>query len=301
VVDGFTLPYYIWKNPASEAEMKLGEIEIFSLVENRFKIDGGAMFGVVPKTIWEKLVNCDGKNRVDLDLNLLLVKTKDKNILIDAGMGETLTDRMKKIYGIEKESELDKGLAMFGLKPEDIDLVILTHLHLDHAGGVVKFNHRGEKVPSFPNARHVIRSQEWKDALVPDERTAATYFPENFLVLENSQLVELVDGEKEIEPGVKVIPTGGHTAGHQAVLIESGNEKVICPGDIIPTRNHLKVPYVASVDTYPLETMKVKKEFLGKCLVHGWNVAFDHDTELKLAKLRETDDKIEIIKVSIQE
>jgi glyoxylase-like metal-dependent hydrolase (beta-lactamase superfamily II) len=281
--------------------MKLGDIEIFSFVENRFKIDGGAMFGVVPKIIWEKMVNCDEKNRVDLDLNLFLVKTKNKNILIDAGMGETLTDRMKRIYGIEKNSNLNQGLAKFGLKPEDIDLVIPTHLHMDHAGGVVKFNENDEKVPTFPNARHIIQSQEWEDALCPDERTMATYFPENFFILRDFNLLDLVDGEKEIEPGIKVILTGGHTRGHQAVLIDTGNEKILCPGDILPTQNHLKIPYVASVDTYPLETMKVKKDFLERCLNDGWHVAFDHDTELKLAKLEKKEDKIEIIKVPIQE
>jgi glyoxylase-like metal-dependent hydrolase (beta-lactamase superfamily II) len=281
--------------------MKLGEFEIFSFVENRFKIDGGAMFGVVPKTIWEKLVHCDEKNRVDLDVNLLLVKTKGKNILVDTGIGDALTDRMRKIYGMEKKSNLSEGLAMYGMKPEDIDVIVLTHLHMDHAGGVVKFNEKGEKVPNFPNARHIIQSQEWKDALVPDERTIATYFPDNFLVLENLQLVELVDGEKEIEPGIKVIPTGGHTRGHQAVLIETESGKLLCPGDIIPTQNHVKIPYVASVDLYPLETMRIKKDFLKKCLNNGWSVAFDHDTELKLAKIKKKDEKIEAIKVSFQE
>jgi len=281
--------------------MKFGEVEICSFVENRFKIDGGAMFGVVPKAIWEKLVDCDEKNRVDLDLNLLLVKTKNKNILIDAGLGDTLTDRMKRIYGVENNSNLNQGLAKFGLRAEDIDLVILTHLHLDHAGGVVKFNESGEKVPTFPKAKHIIQAQEWKDALAPDERTMATYFPDNFIVLKDFNLVELIDAEKEIEPGIKVIPTGGHTRGHQAVLINTGNEKILCPGDILPTQNHLKIPYIASVDTYPLETMKVKKEFLGKCLNDGWNVAFDHDTKLKLATLEKKEDKIEAIKVSIQE
>jgi glyoxylase-like metal-dependent hydrolase (beta-lactamase superfamily II) len=281
--------------------MKLGDIEIFSFVENRFKIDGGAMFGVVPKVIWEKMVTPDEKNLVDLDLNIFLVKTKNKNILIDAGMGDTLSDRMKRIYGIEKNSNLNQDLANFGLKPENIDLVIPTHLHMDHAGGVIKFNEKYEKVPTFPNAKHVIQSQEWEDALSPDERTMATYFPENFFILKDFKLVELVDGEEEIEPGIKVIPTGGHTRGHQAVLIDTGNDKILCPGDILPTHNHLKIPYVASVDTYPLETMKIKREFLGKCLNDGWIVAFDHDTELKMAKLEKKEDKINIIKVSIQE
>ena len=278
--------------------MKLGDVEIFSFVENRFKIDGGAMFGVVPKVIWEKLVGCDEKNRVDLDLNLLLVKTRGKKILIDAGMGDTLSDRIKRIYGVEKESNLDRGLVSAGLKPEDIDIVILTHLHLDHAGGVVKLGEKGRKVPAFPKARHVVQLQEWEDALAPDERTAATYLPENFLVLEDSGSVYLVDGEKEIEPGIKVIPTGGHTRGHQAVLIEAGDEKILCPGDIIPTRNHLRIPYVASVDLYPLETMAVKRQFLERCLSDGCKVAFDHDTQIKLARLQTRDDTIETIKVS---
>jgi len=281
--------------------MKLGTIEIFSFVENRFKIDGGAMFGVVPKIIWEKLVHCDEKNRVDLDLNLLLVKTDDKNILIDAGIGNTLTDRMRKIYGIENESNLNKSLGMCGLKPEEIDILILTHLHLDHAGGVVRFNEREEKVPSFPNAKHIIQSREWEDALSPDERTVAAYFPENFFILEDLQLVELVDGEKEIESGIKVVPTGGHTRGHQSVLIDTGNDKILCPGDILPTQHHLKIPYVTSADTYPMDTMKVKKEFLERCLNDGWNVAFDHDIELKLAKLEKKEDRIDLIEVSIQE
>jgi glyoxylase-like metal-dependent hydrolase (beta-lactamase superfamily II) len=281
--------------------VKLGDVEIFSFVENRFKIDGGAMFGVVPKVIWEKMVTPDQKNLVDLDLNIFLVRTKTKNILIDAGMGDTLSDRMKRIYGVKKDSNLNQSLASFGLKPEDIDLVIPTHLHMDHAGGVVKFNEKGEKVPTFPNAKHVIQSQEWEDALSPDERTMATYFPENFFVLKDYNLVELVNGEEEIELGIKVIPTGGHTRGHQAVLINTGNDKILCPGDILPTHYHLKIPYVASVDTYPLETMKIKREFLKRCLNDGWKVAFDHDTELKLAGLEKKDDKIDLIKVSIQE
>jgi len=244
--------------------MKLGESEIFSFVENRFKIDGGAMFGIVPRVIWEKLVHCDSKNRVDLDLNLLLVKTKEKNILIDTGIGDCLTDRMKKVYGIESGSNLNKCLAMLGLKPEDIDLVILTHLHLDRAGGVVRFNEKGEKVPSFPNAKHIIQSQEWEDALSPDERTMATYFPENFLILKDFQLVELVDGEKEMEPGVKVIPTGGHTAGHQAVLIESRNERVLCPGDIIPILFDPQSPLCSQRGSLPYGDYEGQKGFSGK-------------------------------------
>jgi glyoxylase-like metal-dependent hydrolase (beta-lactamase superfamily II) len=279
--------------------LRFGDFEIYSFVENSFSIDGGAMFGVVPKVIWEKLVTCDEFNRVVLDLNLLLVKSKFGNILIDCGIGDTLSERQKKIYGVAGDSSLQKNLLSFGLKPEEIDFVILSHLHLDHAGGLVKFNEKKEKVPTFPRAKHIVQKKEFEDAIHPDERTSATYLPENFLILEKHNLLELVDGEKEVVPGIKVIPTGGHSRGHQAILLESQKEKILCPGDIIPTQFHLKVPYVASVDIFPLDTMRVKKEFINQCIDQGWFLAFDHDLFIKVAKLERNEDKIELVKVSI--
>jgi glyoxylase-like metal-dependent hydrolase (beta-lactamase superfamily II) len=282
-----------------EQMLKLGDFEIYSFVENSFLIDGGAMFGVVPKVIWEKLVSPDEFNRVVLDLNLILVKSKLGNVLIDCGIGDTLSERQRKIYGLSENSSLQKNLLSFGLRPEDIDFVILSHLHLDHAGGLVKFDEKKEKVPTFPKAKHIVQEKEFEDAIHPDERTSATYLPENFLLLERYNLLELVDGEKEVVPGIKVIPTGGHSRGHQAILLESQKERLLCPGDIIPTQFHLKVPYVASVDIFPLDTMRVKKEFINQCIDQGWFLAFDHDLFIKVAKLEKNEDKIELVKVSI--
>jgi glyoxylase-like metal-dependent hydrolase (beta-lactamase superfamily II) len=277
--------------------VKFGNFEIFSIVENTFKIDGGAMFGVVPKIIWEKLVPADEFNRVKLDLNLLLVKTKGENVLIDAGMGDALSEKHKKIYGIEKPSELERKLSELNLTPEDIDLVILTHLHADHAGGVVKLDESGKKTPRFPNARHIIQIKEWNDAMSPDERTSATYLTENFKLLKEHDLLELVDGEDEVTEGIKVIPTGGHTPGHQVVFIEDGNNKILWPGDIIPTASHLKIPYVASVDLFPLETMELKRKFLNMCINDGWFLAFDHDVNIKIGKLEKSGIEIKVDKV----
>jgi glyoxylase-like metal-dependent hydrolase (beta-lactamase superfamily II) len=277
--------------------MKFGNFEIFSIVENSFKIDGGAMFGVVPKIIWERLVPSDEFNRVKLDLNLLLVKTGGENILIDAGMGDALSEKQKKIYGIEKPSALEKKLSDLDLTPEDIDLVILTHLHADHAGGVVKLNESGKKTPRFPNARHIIQIKEWNDAMSPDERTTATYLTENFKLLKEHDLLELVDGEDEVAKGIKVTSTGGHTPGHQVVFIEDGNNKIMWPGDIIPTASHLKIPYVASVDLFPLETMELKRKFLNMCINDGWLLAFDHDVNIKLGKLEKSGIEIKVNKV----
>jgi glyoxylase-like metal-dependent hydrolase (beta-lactamase superfamily II) len=268
--------------------VKFGNFEIFSIVENSFKIDGGAMFGVVPKIIWERLVPSDEFNRVKLDLNLLLVKTKEENVLIDAGMGDALSEKHKKIYGVEKPSELERKFSEINLTPEDVDLVILTHLHADHAGGVVKMDESGKKAPRFPNARHIIQIKEWNDAMSPDERTSATYLTENFKLLKEHDLLELVDGEDEVAKGIKVKSTGGHTPGHQVVFIEDENNKILWPGDIIPTASHLKIPYVASVDLFPLETMTQKRKFLDMCINEGWFLAFDHDVNIKVGKLEKS-------------
>lgn len=267
--------------------MKLGKFEIFSIVENSFKIDGGAMFGVVPKIIWQKVYPPDENNMVKLDINLLLIKTDGENILIDAGMGNALSERQKKVFGIERASNLEKRLSEHHLAPEDIHLVLLTHLHADHAGGVISLDKNGRKVPRFPNARHVVQIKEWEEAMHPDERTSATYFTSNLRILEEEKLLELIDGEDEVATGIKLINTGGHTPGHQAVLIEGGEGKILWAGDIIPSSHHLRIPYVAAVDLFPRETMEQKKRFLRMCSEDGWILAFDHDLKVKLSKIEE--------------
>ncbi len=267
--------------------MKLGKFEIFSIVENSFKIDGGAMFGVVPRIIWQKVYPPDENNMVKLDINLLLIKTDGENILIDAGMGDALSERQKKVFGIERASNLEKKLSEHHLAPEDINLVLLTHLHADHAGGVISLDKNGRKVPRFPNARHVVQIKEWEEAMHPDERTSATYFTSNLRILEEEKLLELIDGEDEVATGIKLINTGGHTPGHQAVLIEDGGDKILWAGDIIPSTHHLRIPYVAAVDLFPRETMEQKKRFLRMCSEDGWILAFDHDLKVKLSKVEE--------------
>ncbi len=274
--------------------MRFAKFEIFSIVENSFKIDGGAMYGVVPKIIWQKFNPPDESNLVKLDMNLLLIKTDGENILIDAGMGDALSERQKKMFGIEKASNLKKKLSQNHLTPEDIHLVLLTHLHADHAGGVIKLDKDGKKVLRFPNARHVVQISEWEEAMHPDERTSATYFTSNLRILEEEKLLELVEGEDEVAKGIRLVNTGGHTPGHQAVLIEDGENKILWPGDIIPSTHHLRIPYVASVDLFPRETMAQKRKFLQMCLDDGWILAFDHDLKVKLGKLEEKEGRVEV-------
>jgi glyoxylase-like metal-dependent hydrolase (beta-lactamase superfamily II) len=265
--------------------MKSGGFEIFSIVENSFKIDGGAMFGVVPKIIWQKVYPPDENNMVKLDINLLLIKADGENILIDAGIGDALSERQKKMFGVERASALEKGLSERQLAPEDINLVLLTHLHADHAGGVIGLDQNGRKVPRFPHARHVVQVKEWEEAMHPDERTSATYLTENLTILKNEKLLELIDGGDEAAAGVRLINTGGHTPGHQAVLIEDGENRILWAGDIIPSTHHLRIPYVASVDLFPRETMEQKKRFLQMCSEDGWILAFDHDLKVKMGKI----------------
>ncbi|MGB7061828.1 MAG: MBL fold metallo-hydrolase [Candidatus Zixiibacteriota bacterium] len=267
--------------------MKFGKFEIFSIVENSFKIDGGAMFGVVPKIIWQKVYPPDENNMVKLDINLLLIKADGENILIDAGIGDTLSERQKKVFGIERASNLEKRLSEHHLAPEDIHLVLLTHLHADHAGGVISLDKNGRKVPRFPNARHVVQIKEWEEAMHPDERTSASYFTENLKILEREKLLELIGGVTEVAAGITLANTGGHTPGHQAVLIEDGESRILWAGDIIPSTHHLRIPYVASVDLFPRETMEQKKRFLQMCSEDGWILAFDHDLRVKLSKIEE--------------
>ena len=264
--------------------LRLGDFQVFSFVEGRFHLDGGAMFGIVPKIMWEKLLPADDKNLVPLDCNLLLVKASGKNILIDAGLGDVLTDRERKIYSAYNPSSLEVGLLAFDVKPEQVDLVILSHLHADHACGTLK-SENGKERPRFRKAKVVVQKSEWEEAAHPDERTVAGYLFNHLSVLEEHRVLELVEGEAEILPGIKVIETGGHTQGHQAVEIESNGQRLIYYADIVPTSHHLKPHYVAGLDLYPRETMKVKKKVIPEAIERGDYIAFDHDLQIKIGKL----------------
>src|SRR4030065_1107553 len=192
--------------------LKSGDFQIFSLVEGRFHLDGGAMFGIVPKIMWEKFLPPNDKNLIPLDCNLLLIKTKGKNILIDSGMGDVFNDKERKIYAAYNPSNLEVGLLGYGVKPEEIDLVILSHLHADHACGTIK-TENGREVPRFKRAKVVVQKSEWEDAANPDERTAAGYLMNHLSILDEYKVLELVEGETEILPGIKVVKTGGGNGG----------------------------------------------------------------------------------------
>jgi len=246
------------------------------------------MFGVVPKKIWGRLLPSDENNLIPMETNLFVLRAGGKNILLDAGFGDCLTPTEEKIYAVSGETGIEAGLENIGLTPNDIHINFLTHLHTDHAGGVVACSD-GKYVPRFKNAVYMVQKKEWEDAMNPDERTAAVYIPDRLKTLQTAGQIELLEGDHEIMPGVRAVHTGGHTAGHQAIEATSGETTVVYYADIVPSSHHIKVPYVAAVDIYPRETMAVKRKLLKRLINDDMAIVFDHDIEIKIGRVSEND------------
>jgi glyoxylase-like metal-dependent hydrolase (beta-lactamase superfamily II) len=277
--------------------MKLGDIELISILENKFKLDAGSMFGVIPKVIWNRMVTADELNRIVLDINPLIIKAKDQVLVVDTGFGDTMSEKQNTIYGLESPSRWDEELTKNGLKPEDITGVIFTHLHADHALGALRKGRDGNPELRFPNARLYVQKIEWHDAMNPNERTAATYDVEKLRLFEESGRLELLDGDTDLFPGVHIKLLGGHTPGMQGVIVDGGGQRLIYPADLMPMTYNIKIAYVAAVDLDPTTTMKKKRWLHEKMLKEDWVLAFDHDLLLKFARfIRDADGKVKAIK-----
>ncbi|MEN3045804.1 MAG: MBL fold metallo-hydrolase [Candidatus Hydrothermales bacterium] len=262
---------------------KLGDFKIIHLNLGTFKLDGGAMFGVVPKVLWSKSTKSDRRNRITLGLNPLLVIGKDFTLLIDNGIGNKYSEKEIDIYGIKLK---DDPLKIYGIKKEDITHVILTHLHFDHAGGSTEYLN-GDLKATYPNAIYFVQKKEFEDAMNPNERTRASYRRENFEPLYRENKLILLEGDSEILKGIKVIHTGGHTEGHQFVIIESENEKAIYFGDIVPTSYHIPLPYIMGYDTHPLVTLEIRKKYYALASKERWLCFFEHDPIPKAGIIKE--------------
>lgn len=277
--------------------MRLGDLEIFHLSDGRFRLDGGAMFGVVPKVLWEKSHPADERNRIVLDLGVLLIRAQGKNILVDTGIGDKQDARTKDLFGIEHRPSLQESLGTIGLESEDIDIVINTHLHFDHAGGNTRQAAGRELAPSFPRARYLVQKGEWAAARSGNERTRKSYDPDDFLPLEGSGRIILIDGDEEIVPGVRLLKTPGHTEHHQSVMIESGGERAIFLGDLIPTASHLPLPYIMAYDILPLVTLETKRRLLQQALRERWILIFQHDARVRMGRVTCADGKFSAVPV----
>jgi glyoxylase-like metal-dependent hydrolase (beta-lactamase superfamily II) len=273
--------------------MRLGSFEIEVISDGTFALDGGAMFSVVPRLVWERYFQPDDFNRIRLGLNALLVRAGDCNVLIDTGIGFKWDARSLKRYAIAHETNIVTELGRLGVAPEQIDIVINTHLHFDHAG-TNTIERDGRVVPTFPRARYVVQRGELEHALSPHERDRASYDARNFDPVLQAGQFDLVDGDAEIVPGIRVLKVAGHNRDLQCVRVDSGGETAFVFADLLPTTAHTSPAWVMSYDLYPVDTLEQKKRLLPQALSENWVCVFQHDPHIPLGRLREQDGKITV-------
>lgn len=269
----------------------LGGLTLTPLLDAYFRLDGGAMFGVVPKPLWERRAPADERNRISLASRPLLVQGSTKTLLIDGGIGNKMSAKNVDIYAIERARNITHDLADLGMSVADIEIALASHLHFDHVGGYTTRLESGEIVPTFPKARYVIRTDEWEDATHPHERNRASYLQDDFVPLDAAGVVDWFDDDSEIRPGVRVQRTGGHTGQHQIVYVESGGKTVVFVADLIPTTAHIQDPWVMSYDLFPMETLAFKKRFIREAIEREYLIFFEHDPVIAAGYIRERDGK----------
>ena len=264
---------------------RLGDFTIHWLQGGEFEIDGGSMFGVVPRVLWEKKCASTPDNHVLLADSPLLVQTGHGNVLIDTGFGNKLTEKQRKIFRVRRQWDLLAGLARLGLSRESISHVILTHGDFDHAGGVTMLGETGGLELTFPAAMHYLQQQEWEDVLAPNRRSASAYWPENFTGLSEGKNLRLIDGTGEVVEGIRLERTGGHTRGHQAVWLESGGGIALHLGDLLPMPAYSNPLWITAYDNFPLDSVGAKEQFLGQALGKDAWLLFYHDPKILACKL----------------
>jgi methylmalonyl-CoA epimerase len=268
----------------------LGDLELITLSDGFIRLDGGAMFGTVPRTLWEKRLPPDDANRIPLGMRPLIVRG-DQTLLIDAGCGDKMDAKNAAIYGLDRSYHLDHSLAEAGLTPDDIDIVLASHLHFDHVGGFTSRAADGSIVPRFPKARYIAHRGEWHDATHPHERNRASYLQENFVPLQDAGVLTLVDEGAEIMPGVTFRRSGGHTPNHQVVMIASGGKTAVFTADMYPTTVHIPDPWVMGYDLYPMDTLAFKRAFAREAIEREYLLFFEHEPSMAAGYLREKDGK----------
>jgi glyoxylase-like metal-dependent hydrolase (beta-lactamase superfamily II) len=274
--------------------MKLGDFTLTPLTDGNFRLDGGAMFGVVPKPLWERRAPADERNRIGMSMRPLLVERRAngvgapvQRILIDAGCGDKMSEKEAAIYGFDRAFNLTHSLAAHGLTADDIDIVIASHLHFDHAGGFTARVADGPVAPRFPNATYFIRQAEYDDATHPHERNRASYFLENFVPLVDAGVVAFNDEDAEIVPGITVVRTGGHTMHHQLIKIEGDDRTAVFTADLIPTAAHVDEPWIMAYDLYPMDTLEYKRTFVREAIEREYVIFFEHDPVIAAGIIRE--------------
>ena len=268
-------------------QLTLGDFELSIFSDGTYPLDGGAFFGVVPKVMWSRKVASDEKNYVQAGLNSLLIRTGKQTVLVETGMGNKLSERMVKFYG--QPAQLLTNLAAAGIAPEDIDVVINTHLHFDHCGWNTVRGKDGTIVPTFPRAKYYAPEGEWQYARKPSERDSISYISDNYDPLVQSGQMTLLKGGEEIVPGILVKTFPGHTAHMQAVIVESRGQTACYISDLIPTTAHIDITWGMGFDLYPLQTIESKKQYYEKAIVEKWLTVFTHDAKTPWAYVEKDD------------
>jgi methylmalonyl-CoA epimerase len=273
---------------SSVARYAVGDLELLSLCDGFFRVDGGSMFGVVPRPLWERQAPADDRNRITLAMRPLVVRGV-RTMIIDAGLGDKENETFCDIYGVDRARNLDHTLAEAGLSAEDIDIVVASHLHFDHAGGFTARDRSGRVVPRFPRAQYVVRRGEWEDATHPHARNRASYLMDNYRPLADAGVLHLVDDDQTIMPGVKVRRTGGHTRHHQMITIESGGHSAAFVADLMPTAAHAPDAWIMALDLYPMDTLAEKQRFARDAAERNTLVFLAHDPVVGAGYIREQD------------
>jgi len=276
--------------------MQFGPYQVSMVRDGFYRLDGGSMFGVVPKLLWERRHPADALNRVELSLNCLLLRGEGRTILVDNGMGDGWKSRDLEMYGLERpEGDLLSDLGRRGIEPDDVTDVVLTHLHFDHAGGTVRLEGNGPRL-TFPRATHWLQSQNMRWGEAPTERDRRSYLRPKWSLLfdEYPDQIRLLDGPQEILPGIEVLVVNGHTPGQQLVLVGDEERRLLFCGDLIPYLSHLRIPWIMAFDLNPLLTLNEKREILARAADEGWVLAFQHDREFEACTVRASDGQYEM-------
>jgi len=279
--------------------MNLGDYRVEIVADCEFRLDGGAMFGVVPRNLWSRTFPPDEQNRIRMNMNCVFIDTGSERVLIETGIGDKWSEKHVAMYGIDRKRSLDKSLqAIAGVNANEITIVINTHLHFDHAGGNTKHDESGTLVPSFPNARYFISRAEYEHAESPSDRDRASYLVDNWRPLKGSGQVELKDADYEVVPGLSMETHAGHNRSMQCWRLDRGGQTLFGFADLVPTRAHVPFAWIMGYDLYPVETLEAKKRLLPQAARDGWACLFYHDPQQPLCATEEDASKLRAVAVA---
>ena len=278
--------------------MKFGDYRVEIVPDCEFRLDGGAMFGVVPRNLWSQTFPPDEQNRIRMNMNCVFIDTGSEKLLIETGIGDKWSEKHRAMFGIDRRQSLEESLqTIAGVNANEISIVINTHLHFDHAGGNTKLDQSGRPAPSFPNARHFISRAEYEHAEAPSERDRASYLADNWQPLKASGQMELKDANYEVMPGLRMETYAGHNRSMQCWRLDRGGQTLFGFADLVPTRAHVPFAWIMGYDLYPVETLEAKKRLLPQAAREGWVCLFYHDPDQPLCHLIERDGKLRAVSV----